>query len=100
MSARKVNMSTEEPIYVYPSEELRGALRNVSGRTIRVLFGLFEHLNENHVTTTQTELGKHVGMDRSGVSRAFKELRRVGLLCTVRNGLHTVPSHIFWRGQR
>ena len=93
-------MSTVKPVYVYPSEELRSALRNVSGRTIRVLFALFEHLNGNHVTATQTELSQHVGMDRSGISRAFKELRRVGLLCTVRNGLHTVPGHLFWREQR
>ena len=92
-------MNTPEcpPVLFYPSEEFLKKLQSLSGRAVRVLFGSLALLDGNHITATQKQIGKYLKLHETGVSRAFSELREVGLLFEVQRGVYTVLNQYFRR---
>lgn len=95
--ALKVSGNTR-PVSIYPSHEFYATLRNLSGKSLRVLLGLFAWLDENRVAATQSEIGEHLGIHRSGVSRALTELRECGWIFQVKRGQYTVNGNYLKRG--
>ena len=79
-----------------------GALARLemTGREWDFFWTVARHLNPetNEARITLSEIADNLGMQRQNASKMSTELRKRGILITLRRGVHRINAHLLFRG--